>query len=77
LPADFPLTISTISEMATPLMDEEQPLLRHITEDGASGGKHDEVILDFEPLDPDDPKNWSFEFKWFTVLLLACMAFTM
>jgi hypothetical protein len=63
--------------MATPLMDEEQPLLRHITEDRASGGKHGEVILDFEPLDPDDPKNWSLGFKWFTVLLLACMAFTM
>lgn len=53
--------------------DEEQPLLRRITEDDA---KHAEVILDFEPLDPEDPRNWSDGFKWFIVLLLACMAFT-
>ncbi|OAL01596.1 MFS general substrate transporter [Phaeosphaeriaceae sp. SRC1lsM3a] len=57
--------------MAVP--DEEQPLLRQITEDDA---KHAEVILDFEPLDPEDPRNWSDGFKWFIVLLLACMAFT-
>ncbi|KAF2028541.1 MFS general substrate transporter [Setomelanomma holmii] len=56
--------------MAMP--DEEQPLLRTITE----GVKHDEVILDFEPLDPEDPRNWSEAFKWCVVLLLACMAFT-
>lgn len=53
--------------------DEEQPLLRTVTEDSV---KHDEVILDFEPLDPEDPRNWSDAFKWFIVLLLACMAFT-
>jgi hypothetical protein len=53
--------------------DEEQPLLRQITEDDT---KHDEVILDFEPLDPEDPRNWSDAFKWCIVLLLASMAFT-
>ncbi|KAL5117078.1 hypothetical protein ACEQ8H_005037 [Pleosporales sp. CAS-2024a] len=53
--------------------DEEQPLLRQITEDDA---KHHQVILDFEPLDPEDPRNWSHGFKWFIVLLLASMAFT-
>lgn len=58
--------------MAVP--DEEQPLLcRQITEESI---KRDEVILDFEPLDPEDPRNWSDGFKWFIVLLLACMAFT-
>lgn len=56
-----------------PVPDEEQPLLRQITEEDS---KHDEVILDFEPLDPEDPRNWSDGFKWFIVLLLACMAFT-
>jgi hypothetical protein len=55
------------------LMDEEQPLLRTTTEDST---KHDEVILYFEPLDPEDPRNWSNGFKWFVVWLLACMAFT-
>ncbi|KAF2826192.1 MFS general substrate transporter [Ophiobolus disseminans] len=53
--------------------DEEQPLLRTVTQDS---GKHDEVILDFEPLDPEDPRNWSEAFKWFIVALLATMAFT-
>lgn len=53
--------------------DEEQPLLRQITEDHT---KHDEVILDFEPMDPEDPRNWSPAFKWCIVLLLASMAFT-
>jgi hypothetical protein len=53
--------------------DEEQPLLRQITEDDT---KHDETILDFEPLDPEDPRNWSDAFKWCIVLLLASMAFT-
>ncbi|KAH5279154.1 hypothetical protein HBI42_019510 [Parastagonospora nodorum] len=53
--------------------DEEQPLLRQITEDDT---KHDEVILDFEPMDPEDPRNWSPAFKWCIVLLLASMAFT-
>ena len=54
------------------LTDEEQPLLRTLTEDSI---KH-EVVLDFEPLDPEDPRNWSDAFKWCIVLLLACMAFT-
>jgi hypothetical protein len=53
--------------------DEEQPLLRQITGEDT---KHDEVILDFEPFDPEDPRNWSESFKWYIVLLLACMSFT-
>tara|TARA_R110002003_G_scaffold214_29_gene16228 strand:+ start:18005 stop:18187 length:183 start_codon:yes stop_codon:yes gene_type:complete len=59
--------------MAISMPDEEQPLLRIITEEDV---KHDEVILDFEPLDAEDPRNWSEAFKWCVVLLLACMAFT-
>jgi hypothetical protein len=57
------------------ITDEEQPLLRQITQEDA---KHagDEVILDFEVADPEDPRNWSEGFKWCIVLLLACMAFT-
>jgi hypothetical protein len=55
------------------IADEEQPLLRQLTQEDA---KHDEVILDFEAADPQDPRNWSEGFKWCIVLLLACMAFT-
>ncbi|KAF1844588.1 MFS general substrate transporter [Cucurbitaria berberidis CBS 394.84] len=60
------------------LADEEQPLLRVISRTAGSeySVKHDEVILDFEPLDPEDPRNWTSSFKWFIVLLLALMAFT-
>ena len=60
------------------LTDEEQPLLRVIslTAQSEQSVKNDEVILDFEPLDPEDPRNWTASFKWFIVLLLALMAFT-
>ena len=60
------------------LTDEEQPLLRvlSITEDPEGSIKHDEIILDFEPWDPENPRNWTSSFKWFIVLLLALMAFT-
>lgn len=58
------------------IADEEQPLLRQCTRDSETSVKHNEVILDFEPLDPEDPRNWTAGFKWFIVLLLACMAFT-
>ncbi|KAI8943448.1 hypothetical protein NX059_001457 [Plenodomus lindquistii] len=57
--------------------DEEQPLLRIISHDQNSTHKNDdESILDFEPLDPEDPRNWRPAFKWSIVLLLAAMAFT-
>jgi hypothetical protein len=66
-------SIPTRAVIIMSIPDEEQPLLRQITEDDT---KHDEVILDFEPLDPEDPRNWSDAFKWCIVLLLASMAFT-
>ncbi|KAH9882791.1 hypothetical protein J1614_000157 [Plenodomus biglobosus] len=57
--------------------DEEQPLLRIISHDQNSNHKiDDEGTLDFEPLDPEDPRNWRPAFKWSIVLLLAFMAFT-
>ncbi|KAG9195554.1 hypothetical protein G6011_00675 [Alternaria panax] len=64
------------------LTDEEQPLLRIISHDyesiqqereGEVGGND---ALDFEPLDPEDPRNWSKAYKWGNVFLLALMAFT-
>jgi len=57
--------------------NEEQPLLRIISHDQNSTHQiDDEIILDFEPLDPEDPRNWRPAFKWSIVLLLALMAFT-
>lgn len=62
--------------------DEEQPLLRIISHDYESiqherdGGEAGNDALDFEPLDPEDPRNWSRAFKWGNVFLLALMAFT-
>jgi len=60
--------------MAT--VEEQQPLLRPVVEDAGADGKHDEVILDFEEGDPENPKEWDAKFKWFIVFLLAFMAFT-
>jgi hypothetical protein len=62
-----------IAKIDMAFADEEQPLLRQIT---TNDSKIDDVILDFEPQDPEDPRNWSEAFKWFIVLLLACMSFT-
>lgn len=56
--------------------DEEQPLLRTISHDVGNSIKNNDDILAFEPLDPEDPKNWTSTFKWSIVLLLALMAFT-
>jgi hypothetical protein len=62
--------------------DEEQPLLRIISHDLQSNRDvetnitEDNVTLDFEPLDPEDPRNWPSGFKWGIVSLLALMAFT-
>jgi len=59
------------------IADEEQPLLRSESAgDPENVVKRDEVMLDFDPEDPEDPRNWTSAFKWFIVLLLACMAFT-
>ena len=57
-------------------VEEQQPLLRPVVEDAEADGKHDEVILDFEEGDPENPKKWDAKFKWFIVFLLAFMAFT-
>ena len=57
-------------------VEEQQPLLRPVVEDTEADGKHDEVILDFEEGDPENPKEWDAKFKWFIVFLLAFMAFT-
>lgn len=60
--------------MAT--VEEQQPLLRPIVEVAEADTKHDEVILDFEAGDPENPRNWDSKFKWLIVFLLAFMAFT-
>ncbi|KAF2681977.1 MFS general substrate transporter [Lentithecium fluviatile CBS 122367] len=58
--------------------DEQQPLLTPNSEDAEYGlfVKQDEVILDFEDGDPENPREWTARFKWCIVLLLASMAFT-
>ncbi|KAH6642646.1 MFS multidrug transporter-like protein [Boeremia exigua] len=56
--------------------EEQQPLLRPIVDDAESDTKHDEVILDFEVGDPENPRNWDSKFKGLIVFLLAFMAFT-
>ncbi|CAN9170435.1 hypothetical protein CUC08_Gglean011773 [Alternaria sp. MG1] len=62
--------------------DEEQPLLRIISHEYESiqqerdGEEAGNDALDFEPLDPENPRNWSKTFKWGNVFLLALMAFT-
>ena len=60
--------------MAT--IEEQQPLLRQIVGDAEADTKYDEVILDFEAGDPENPREWDSKFKWLIVLLLAFMAFT-
>ncbi len=60
--------------MAT--VEEQQPLLRPIVEAVEGNVKHDEVILDFEAGDPENPREWDSKFKWLIVFLLAFMAFT-
>jgi hypothetical protein len=60
--------------------DEHQPLLGPILEDGedAISVKHDGITetLEFHVDDPEDPRQWKKSFRWFIVLLLAFMAFT-
>lgn len=60
--------------MAT--IEEQQPLLRPIVEDAEADTKYNEVILDFEAGDPENPREWDSKFKWLIVFLLAFMAFT-
>jgi len=57
------------------LTDEEQPLLRTLSKSIVDADE-EELEVDFEPLDPEDPRNWRDGYKWCIVLLLACMAFT-
>lgn len=60
--------------MAT--VEEQQPLLIPVVEHAEADTKHDEVILDFEAGDPENPREWDSKFKWLIVFLLAFMAFT-
>lgn len=60
-------------------MSEEQPLLCPAAQeyvDSQVDAAQTAVILDFEPDDSEDPRNWPNAFKWAIVLMLACMAFT-
>jgi hypothetical protein len=55
---------------------EDQPLLSAVPigvddEEQLRSGQ-----LNFTKHDADNPLNWSPLFKWFIVVLLACMAFT-
>ncbi|KAF2636547.1 MFS general substrate transporter [Massarina eburnea CBS 473.64] len=60
--------------------DEQQPLLGPILEENedAISVRHDGIteILHFELGDDEDPRQWTKRFRWFIVLLLACMATT-
>jgi hypothetical protein len=58
--------------------NEQQPLLAPTTQDPENAliPKHDEVLLDFEDGDHDNPREWTGRYKWCIVLLLASMAFT-
>jgi len=60
------------------VVDEQQPLLTPTAPDPEHGltAKQDEVLLDFEIGDDENPKEWTARYKWFIVLLLASMAFT-
>lgn len=71
-------------------MDEAQPLLRSITNEGqqvytnppllqddSSDGAGTTTIVDFDPRgDPENPLEWPTPFKWTVVSMLAFMAFT-
>jgi hypothetical protein len=56
--------------------DEQQPLLRPIVEGVEGDSTHNEIILDFEAGDPENPREWAAPYHWSIVLLLASMAFT-
>ena len=62
--------------MAVIIADEEQPLLAQVSASIDTENVFKQGPLAFDPDDPEDPRNWSPLFKWFIVLLLACMAFT-
>jgi hypothetical protein len=70
-----------VNRTAMVLTDEEQPLLRIISHDydgtqhEGRGEHHEDIALEFDPEDPEDPRNWSWGHKWGNVLLLAFMAF--
>jgi hypothetical protein len=59
-------------------MDERQPLLSNgeaVYYDFDDTGKH--KIVDFHPKgDAENPLDWPKRYRWFVVLLLAFMAFT-
>lgn len=62
------------------IADEQQPLLGPILEEPEDviSVRHygTTETVEFEPGDPEDPRQWSKRWKWFIVFLLAFMAFT-
>ena len=60
------------------LPDEQQPLLTPTTEDAEHGliATQNAGPLDFEDGDPENPKEWTAQYKWCIVLLLASISFT-
>ena len=55
---------------------EEQPLLGSLPETLEDGTKHTGAILDFQPGDVENPREWPITYKWAMVSLLAFTAFT-
>jgi hypothetical protein len=61
------------SNMAS--VDEQQPLLRPVVESIGNDVEQNEIVLDFEAGDPENPREWAASYQWTIVLLLASMAF--
>ncbi|KAL2260090.1 hypothetical protein VTK26DRAFT_6011 [Humicola hyalothermophila] len=70
---------------STTAVDETQPLLRSVTDEGQHVYSHapiqgviaDTTIIDFDPRgDPENPLEWKASFKWTIVTMLAMMAMT-
>lgn len=53
--------------------DERQPLLQHQTTDAGEGGDSRQ-LLEFNPTDVDDPRQWPYPRKMTNVAVIALMA---